>query len=81
MSTIFTDGFQRDKFRPAATQRRRIMRSETSPPRIFGALTTAQNESVKPIVSQNFSESLNNRTLAVNDIQIIRHNQSSAQVR
>jgi len=53
----------------------------TSPSRTLDAFATAKNKSVKPIVSQNFGESLNNRTPAVNDTQINRHLQSSAQVR
>jgi hypothetical protein len=80
-STVLTGGFQRDISRSTATQGGGAMGGEASPDRIVSAFATAENKSVKPIVSQHFGESLNNRTSAVNDTQINRHHRSSAQVR
>ena len=72
-----TAGFQQDKTQPAATKERRVVRNESSPSRILGTFATVHNESVKPIVSQNFGESLNNRTHAVNNTKINRYSEDS----
>jgi hypothetical protein len=80
MSTILTARYHRDESPPVATQRKG-MRSETSPFRIWTPFATAKDEPAKPIMSQNFDESVNNPIRTVNDIKINRHYQSSTQVR
>jgi hypothetical protein len=47
-------------------------------PRTLGAFETALNKSAKPIVSESFTKSLNNRTHAVNAAKINQPHQSSA---
>jgi hypothetical protein len=85
MSSILTARYHRDKPGPAATRGGGVevgMRGEAPlPPQILGAFATALDKSAKPIVSQNFGESLNNRTSTVNATKINRHHQSSVQVR
>jgi hypothetical protein len=85
MSNILTARYHRDKPRPAATWGEGVeggMRGEPPhPPRILGAFGTVLDTSAKPIVSQNFGESLNNRTCTVNATKINQHHQSSVQVR
>jgi hypothetical protein len=56
------------------------MRSVTLPSQISDPSSTVPNKSTKP-VSDNFGESVNNRTLAANHTQINQHHKSLAQVR
>ncbi len=79
MSSILTARYNRHKPQPAETKG---VGSETlPPPQILSAFATPLDKSPKPVVSQNFGESLNNRTRAVNATKINRHDQSLAQVR
>jgi hypothetical protein len=73
--------FQRDKSRPVVTREREVMGGESSSSRMLGASATPMHKPAKPIVSQNFAQSLNNPTHALNDTNINRHHQSSVQVR
>jgi hypothetical protein len=82
MSSNLTARYHQDKSRPAVIRGVGSTGSETlPPPRVLNTFATALNKPTKPIVSQNFGESLNNRTHSDNATNINRHHQSSTQVR
>lgn len=80
MPTILTGLHHRDKSRAAMTQVKKG-ESDYSSLQIPDVFKTVQNNSATPIVSQNFDDSPNNQTCAVNETKINRSHQSSIQVR
>ena len=80
MSTMLNAHNHRDQSWPAATRGMGGLGGNHPSHRIPDAFATALDKSVKPIVSESFTKSLNNQTHAANAAKIDRPHQSSAQV-
>jgi hypothetical protein len=69
-----------DQSLPTVIQGMGSLEGNRLPLQTLGVSATILDKPSKPIVSQSFTKSQNNRTHAVNDAKIYRPHQSSAQV-